>query len=121
MTLGRTRLYEVELLKSDRRSKFPGRYFFLNIADVRRYFSPDHSDRFELLEGSQTSYIAMLRVVTKDDDISVTPSALSGPDIWIDDTIVSSFFCSDRLVGALRAFNVANKSLFFRCRVVAVN
>lgn len=116
--LGETRLHPVELLHSNRRETFPGRYYFLNIAEVRRYFSPEFSARFKAMPNSATSYIGSVGNELQDDDVTVVPAALSGPDLWIDDTLLSHFFCSDRLARALRAAKVASRLPLFRCRVL---
>lgn len=119
--LGRTRLHPVEFLHSDQKEPFTGRYYFLNIAEVHRYFSPEHSARFEPLPNSATSYIASVGNTVEDDDISVVPAALHGPDLWIDDTLLTHFFCSDLLVRALRAAKLASQLPLYRCRVLAAN
>ena len=119
--LGRTRLHPVELLHADKETPFPGRRYLLNIAEVRRHFSPEHSLRYEAFPHSTTSFVGSVGNAVVDGDISVNPDALGGPDLWIDDTLVSHFFCSDRLVRALRAANVASRVPLHRCRVVALN
>ncbi|KQW79109.1 hypothetical protein ASC89_12470 [Devosia sp. Root413D1] len=116
--LGQTRLYPVELLHSNRREAFPGRYYFLNIAEVHRYFSPEHSARFERIPNPATTYVATIEAEAQDDDVTVIPAALNGPDLWIDDTFRSHFFCSDRLAQTLRAAKVASHLPLFRCRVL---
>jgi len=116
--LGQTRLYPVDLFRSDRKDPFPGRYYFLNITEVHRYFSPELSARFRSVPNPATTYIATVGNDVQDDDVTVIPAALSGPDLWIDDTLRSHFFCSDRLAHALRAANVASNLPLFRCRVL---
>ena len=88
---------------------------------MHRYFSPEHSARFRPLTNSASSYIANVKLDTHDDDISVAPAALTGPDLWIDDTILTHVFCSDRLVRELRAAKVAGRLPLYRCRVLMVN
>jgi len=116
--LGQTRLHPVELLHSNRSEPFPGRYYFLNIAEVRRYFSPEHSARYNRVPNPAGTYIATLLALVQDDDITLVPAAMNGPDLWIDDTLRSHFFCSDRLAQALRAAKVTRQLPLFRCRVL---
>lgn len=116
--LGQTRLHPVELLHSNRSVPFPGHYYFLNIAEVRRYFSPEFSTRFEAMPNSATSYIGSVGNELQDDDVTLVPAARNGPDLWIDDTLLSHFFCSDRLAQALRAAKVTRQLPLFRCRVL---
>lgn len=119
--LGRTRLYPVELLHSNRTDPFPGGYYILNIAEVHRHFSAELSAQFESMPSSSGSYVGSIGNEAQDDDITVSPAALEGPDLWIDDTLLSHFFCSDRLARALRAAKVASRLPLFRCRIAAVN
>lgn len=119
--LGRTRLFRVELLHSNRTDPFPGRYYILNIAEVRRHFSVELSAQFERMPSSSSAYVASIGNEVQDGDITVSPAALEGPDLWIDDTLLSHFFCSDRLARALRAAKVASRLPLFRCRIAAVN
>lgn len=120
--LGRTRLHPVELLHLDRETPFPGRHYFLNIAEVHRHFSPEHSARYRAIPNPQTSYVAGLPGGgLKNDDLAVAPAALDGPAIWLDNTIVSTLFFSDPLVRALRAAKLTGKLPLYRCRVAALN
>lgn len=118
--LGQTRLHPVRLLHSNRIDAFPGKYFLLNISEVRRYFSSQHSVRFTPL-GNHGSYVASVDASIEDGDISVNSAALNGPDLWIDDTIRTHFFCSDPLVQALRAAKLTSRLPIFRCQVLAAN
>ncbi|KQV08617.1 hypothetical protein ASC89_12475 [Devosia sp. Root413D1] len=76
---------------------------------MRRYFSPEFSTRFEAMPNSATSYIGSVGNELPDDDVTVVPAALSDPDLWIDDTLLRHFFCSDRLTQALRAAKIASR------------
>lgn len=119
--LGRTRLHPVELLHLDRETPFPGRYYFLNIAEVHRHFSPELSARWEPYKDPKTSYLGSPPLPQKDDDLTVAPAALDGPAIWLDDTIGRSLFFSDPLVRALRAAKLTGKLPLYRCRVATMN
>jgi hypothetical protein len=116
--LGRTQLRPVALLKSDRKTPFSGTYFFLNIGEVHRHFAPEYSARFQPRPKSRSSYIARLPHAKQDGDISVAPGALTGPDLWLDDTLGGSLFLSDRLVTALRAAKLTRRLPLYRCPVV---
>jgi hypothetical protein len=120
--LGRTRLHPVELRRSNREDRFPGRHHILNVAEVHRHFSPEHSARYQPVPSPKTSYIAGLPAGgLKDDDLTVAPAALAGPEIWLDDTIVSTLFFSDPLVRALRAAKLTSRLPLYRCRVAAAS
>ena len=116
--LGQTQLHPVRLLHSNRLDAFPGNYFLLNISEVHRYFSPQRSARFTPLD-HHGSYVASVDASIEDGDIAVDPAALNGPDLWIDDTILTHFFCSDRLVQALRAAKLTSRLPLFPCIVGA--
>ncbi|MGS4946723.1 hypothetical protein ACVDG3_14675 [Meridianimarinicoccus sp. RP-17] len=116
--LGRTQLRPVALLKSDRKTPFSGTYFFLNIGEVHKHFAPEYSTRFMPMPKSRSSYIAGVSPDLRDGDISVAPGALTGPDLWHDDTLSGSLFLSDRLVTALRAAKLTRRLPLARCPVV---
>lgn len=119
--LGRTQLRPVALLKSDRKTPFSGTYFLLNIGEVHRHFAPEYSARFMPMPKSRSSYIAGVSPDPRDGDISVAPGALTGPDLWLDDTLSGSLFLSDRLVEALRAAKLTRRLPLARCPVVNLN
>lgn len=119
--LGRTQLRPVALLKSNRKTPFAGTYYFLNIGEVHRHFAPEYSARFQPRPKSRSSYIARLPHAKQNGDISVAPGALTGPDLWLDDTLGGSLFLSDRLVKALRAADLTRRLPLYRCPVVNMN
>ncbi len=119
--LGRTKLHPIELLRSDERTAFEGRYFFLNIAEVHRYFSLEHSSGIKPVTNPRSSYKATTGFLTEDDCVKVVPAALAGPDLWLDDTLRTGFFCSDQLARALRAARLTRRLALKRCVVLAVN
>lgn len=58
----------------------------------------------------------------KDNQIAVSSRvALTGPDVWIDPTLLHPIFFSDRLVQALRAAKVTRTIRLRSCRVVDVD
>lgn len=119
--LGRTRLHPVELWRLNRKERFPGSYYFLNVTEVHRFFSPEHSARWEPFKNSRSTYLGAPCPDTQDDDLTVIPGALNGPAIWVDDTLSSTVFFSDPLVRALRAAKLTGRLRFFRCRVATAH
>ena len=119
--LGRTRLHPVELWRLNRKERFPGSYYFLNVTEVRRFFSPEHSARWEPSKNTRSTYLGAPCPDQQDDDLTVIPGALDGPAIWVDDTLSSTFFFSDPLVRALCAAKLTNRLRFFRCRVATAH
>lgn len=119
--LGRTKLHPIELLRSDERTAFEGRNFFLNIAEVHRYFALEHSSGISPVTNPNSSYKATTGLLTEDDCVKVVPAALAGPDLWLDDTLRTGFFCSDRLARDLRGARLTRRLALKRCVVLAVN
>lgn len=119
--LGQTRLHPVELWRLNRKERFPGSFYFLNVAEVHRFFSPEHSARWEPFKNSRSTYLGAPCPDTQDDDLTVIPGALTGPAIWVDDTLGSTVFFSDPLVRALRAAKLTGRLEFYRCRVATAH
>ncbi len=53
-----------------------------------------------------------------DDDYALTPEALEGPDLWVDLTVDSSFFMSNRLVEALNSAKLTKNMFLTKCRLI---
>lgn len=119
--LGRTRLHPVELLHLNRKARFEGQYYLLTIGEVHQLFLPDQSTHWRPLKGSRTTYIASIPMVPQDDDLTLAPAALTGPALWLDNTIGATLFFSDPLVQALRAAKLTSKLPLYRCRVATMN
>ena len=94
---GCTNLYPVELLKSNRKDRYQGDYFFLNACEHKDAFEPSQSPNYSptaaLLKGQKGA----MPIILRDESIAVDSDALCGCDIWIDETLQSSMFFSGNL------------------------
>ncbi|WP_322996459.1 hypothetical protein [Castellaniella sp.] len=119
--IGRTQLFPVTLWRSNRKDRFYGYHYLLNIAEACHYFLPDQTERWRPYENPQSTYLGSMPIDPQDDDLTLAPSALTGPALWFDNTISSTLFFSDPLVRALRAEKLTSKLPLYRCRIATVN
>jgi len=113
--LGGCKLHPVEVLMEDRKTPLPGSYFVLDFNSWKDVFLPKYSPDFPSRDGA--SGIWKPKMVTKDDALVLSNSALMGADIWWNPNIWGAFFLSDRLVQALRAAGVDKPFSLRRCRI----
>ena len=96
VNLGRTSLYPVNLMDSDRKTPIPGTYFSINFGETKRSVIIEKSEvKFRYDQYGATDK-------RKPNSLCIDSSALKGPDLWIDDTIRFCVFMTGRLVRALR-------------------
>lgn len=113
--LGHGNLYPVSVMGKDG-APIAGRTFFcINFGNRKQALLPEHSAS---IRKTFNDYYR-LKGVFNDDDIAVSSSATSGPDIWIDPLIYGAFFLNSRLHDALiEAGTVSGFGEMKRCRVV---
>ena len=89
-----------------------GNFFSLCFGNVKRALLPELSEKLrKICEG-----LWMRR--PSDNDFAVSAVALTGPDIWIDPSIVNCFFLSESLGNALKAAKIARRFELKKCRVI---
>lgn len=116
--LGEGALYPVALFRKDRQTPIAGGFFCLNFGNRRALLLSEQSPRMRhanIRMGGKKGWTPPF--VTNDNDICLSAPVLNGPDIWIDDSVGSAFFLSDRLAAALKKAK-ANKGFFLsRCGI----
>lgn len=117
--LGDGALYPTKLLQHDRITPVEGEYFCLNFGNQKQAFVPEYSP--EARKPYASHNIWRLRLTPKDGDIAVTPTALNGPDLWVDPDLWDAFFLSDPLVQALKAAKLTRRFGLRKCRVIRVS
>jgi len=117
--LGECGLYPVTLYEKDRKTVDDRTYFTINFGNRKRVFLPNESPAARVgpldTEEGETRRLPM---VPDHDLIAVSPAALIGPDLWIDENLAVGIFVSGRLYDALKAANLARVFGFKRCRIV---
>lgn len=111
----------VTLLHMDRKTPYPGQYAFLHIPHRKLGFAPKHSCNYEPRLFEEQEHLGTVPWDIKDNDISVAPLALDGPDIWHDLSLVFSLFFSDRAYQALKTAGLSDDLMAVRCPVVGVH
>lgn len=116
--LGDGALCPVGVLQSDKTTPAKGNWFTWSIGNRKSAFSEADSPATSAMAGVGRS-LCLIPTISKDDDIVVSASALTGPDIWVDPTLFKSIFVSGPLGEALTAAGLAKAFRLFRCRLVA--
>jgi hypothetical protein len=108
----------MQLLHGDRKTPWPGTHYFLYIPDRIAAFSPEHSRRYEPKRFEDQSHTGTIPFDIADGDISVLAEALSGQDMWQDNSLLWSLFFTDRALEAIRQAGLIGDMQVTRCPVV---
>ncbi len=116
--LGDGALYPVEMYHIDRKTRIEGDYFCLNFGAQKTALVPERS---RVTKPPGRPGVWKLHLHVQQDDLTLLPSALKGPDLWFDPSLARAFFVSDRLKRALADARLARDFRLFRCRIARLN
>ena len=101
----------------DGTTRMEGEWFFLNLGCRKNVFMPEGSTRgFIPLEGAAEGKFQVF--IPKDNDLAVSPGALDGCDLWVDERVVGGLFFSAPLMASLKAAKVTRTLSARKCRVM---
>lgn len=104
--LGQSALYPVSVLEYDRETPVGGDYYVFAFGESKTAFLGERSEgRIENIVPEKGLWQFQLR--PEDGWAAVEETALEGPDFWVDTSLISAFFFSDRLAEALKEAGVA--------------
>lgn len=119
--LGHGGLSPVEIYQGNRKSlAAPGPFYILYFGCRKQTFVPEaskpavFSEKAYMREGHACYSASNIG----DNDYALAHEALEGPDLWVDLTVRSSFFMSNRLTEALMEAGLAKNMFLTRCRVI---
>lgn len=116
--LGRNLLKPVEMLKSDRKTPYPGEWFLLQMVERKEGYEPDLSQNvLPPMYPERDTFLGMIDLHRPDVACTVNRSTLEGGDAWVDPLLNVSFFVSDRLMAVLMARNLLTNLKWLRCAV----
>jgi len=92
--MGRGALYPVKIFQHDRTTPVEGEFFSLSFGNQKTALVKGQSPKLRDANLGDNSWL--LPFVLKDGDLTVTPQALDGPDLWIDTGVRRAIFGSDR-------------------------
>lgn len=101
--LGGGGLYPIEVFERDQKTPIPGPWHSIAFGNTKDAFVPEESPKARktyIRPGGVEGWTP--RSTMKDGDMVVTTSALSGPDIWIDERVGDAVFLSAALGSALK-------------------
>lgn len=111
------------IYEADEKTPLPGPYYIVNFGPMKDCFLPEVSTNIEKIGvHHQTGLTHWSLLYLNDNDIAVSPAALSGADLWMCPGVWSRIFMSDRAVEALNSKLSASMFTAFRlrrCRVVS--
>ena len=122
MDLGAGGLIPFPIYLDDKETRADGPFYFLNFGAWKGAFLPRESNQsFVRQMGSLEEDGVELwdaEAGYGDGDIAVSPAALEGADIWIESTLWSKIFMSERLVDAIRDAKIKIDFRLHACRIV---
>ena len=116
--LGGGGFFPVKVFKKDHVTPVGGDWFCINFGNKKSVIVPDQSMRMmhQYIRNGEKGWFPAF--VTSDGDVALSPTALLGPDIWIDLDVGDAFFLSDRLAKALKKAKCDKGFFLSKCRVV---
>jgi hypothetical protein len=119
--LGATFFQPVELYESDKTQRIDAGYSIIAFSETKSTVLPEQSERIEHMPGPRPVFPYGLPPLPQDNDLTLSEDALLGPDLWIEEKVISTFFLSDRLVQTLKTRNLAHRLRLYRCRIALPN
>lgn len=117
--LGSSALLPVEVLKLGRKAAFDGQFYIFHITESKSAFLPDQSVNYVEPRSEEDEWAGFVRLEeTNGDEIAVAASALDGPEVWKDPTLLETLFFSDPLYAALSKADVLGNAQTIHCRAV---
>lgn len=100
-------LHAVEFIEHDTVTPIDVQFYLLNFGAERPTIDVERSERVRRNTGVKSAEEYSLPINLKTNAIRILPSALEGPDLWVDKRLPFNFFVSDRLGLALRKAKLA--------------
>ena len=119
--LGSTSFHPVELYERDKTQRIDAAYSIIAFGETKSTVLPQQSACILHMPGPCPVIPYGLELVPQDNDLTLSEDALLGPDLWIEEEVISTFFLSDRLVQTLKARNLARQLGLYRCRIAPAN
>jgi hypothetical protein len=117
--LGQTDLVPAKIYQKDRTTEIEGQFYVFNFGCIKESFIPEKSlgmrKPFQTPDGLVWSGPP---VPPEDNQLAVSPDALSGPDLWFEKGLPRLIFMTGRLRDALKAEKLHVPFKFFKCHVV---
>lgn len=99
LDLGNGSFFEAQFYAIDGSEKLPWSHCFWNIGNTKESFVPEQSNVKRVTNGRTDTPPFELYATPgslQEEDIAVTPQALSGPDVWFEPKLTNCIFFSDR-------------------------
>lgn len=115
--LGTSSFTPVKLLRGDKTTPWPGTHFFLYMPDRVSAFFPEKSRRYKPNRYDDDNHVGTIPWDVSDGDISVRADALTGQDMWQDNSLLWSLFFTDTALTAIRQAGLMGDMQVSRCPV----
>lgn len=121
--LGEGGLVSLPFFEADLETPVAQEFFLLNVGARKRAFLPELTEdarKFMICyeTGQQLWHVNKLIV---DGVVSVSSSALQGPDLWVDENVNRKLFMSDWLGSAITKTKAAKEWRLLKCNVVGLS
>jgi hypothetical protein len=118
--LGSGGLVPVPLFKADLETPWPEKHYYINYGGPKNALVPEASEKvdfeYEIPTTGKKKY--EIAPYMTDYDVALSRAALTGADIWIEESLDSKLFLSGALVDALVAADINVDLRLKKCRIV---
>lgn len=113
-------LVPFQIYQEDLQTPIEGNFYYLNFGARKRSFLPGESKSVELLVSNKDTGVEIWKINSwaQNGDVALSAAALTGADLWVEETIRSKLFMSEALVAALREAKVKTDFEFIECPIV---
>lgn len=118
--LGKGGLVPLRLYQEDMMTPEPGDYFVLNFSEPKNSFIGPQSENVKLVHIDQDTghEYWTVSLMAKDGHVALSPAALAGTDIWVEQRVRDKIFMSEAVVMAIRTAKVRLDFDLVECRIV---
>lgn len=117
--LGEGGLIPFTIFQADMETPYPGEFWLLSFGCVKNTILPEQSENVVKRGVDINTGQELWKVNSwhEDDEVVLSPAALTGPDLWFEDVIYNRIFMSDALATALQEAGLADDWELKRCRI----
>ena len=117
--LGDGGLIPFPVYKSDLETPYPGEFFLLNFGCRKNTICPELSSKVAKFVVEKKTGIQYWKVNDwEKDPVALSPDALLGPDLWVEEILYNKIFMSDVLVQAIADIGMRDIFDLEECKIV---
>jgi hypothetical protein len=118
--LGDGGLVPFQIYQDDLKTPIEGNFYYINFGARKRTLLPSESKNVELIAANKATGVELWKINAwaEDGDVALSPAALGGADLWVEETVRHELFMSEALAAALRDAKLKTDFGLKECRIV---